>query len=255
MPEEKRIIEAQPSLVIAYCEKGNKVLTSVYDAGYRKGKSPYVLTPNIIGGNPDLKYVKNGPLEVLVREINEEFDPEFQIEHPDTNQFRQRVAWATPEDIGVVRNALFEGIEPYQDFFVDAQSFREGTATYKAIYSYFFSNISPEVIDVVESNLRRQKSLSPEGLVGVFTLEELEKDPRGMFGTAHITAPALNHCFETNIPYPEEYLRVSVEGIPRESYTGYLLDFEYSKVRKPNHNDPSKEDPSFHEVIFGVEKE
>ncbi len=118
--------------------------------------------------------------------------------------------------------------------------------------SYFLSELPEGVIDVAEANLRRQKCLSPEGLVGVFTLDELVRDSRGKFSTAHITAPALNFCFGVKIPYPEEHLKVTPIGKPRNSYKDYLTDFEYSKLKKPNHNNPEEMDPSFHEVLFGL---
>jgi hypothetical protein len=250
---EKRIVEGQPSLVIAYCIQSGKLLTAVYDSGYRKGKGPYPLTSNIIGGNPERGLVQKCPKDVLVREIKEEYDPLFQREHPLTNQFGQKVAWANPEDIALIQKELLQDLTPFQDFYVESTSFGEGTASYQGIYSYFFSDISAEAIKVAESNLRRQKCLTPEGLTGVFTLEELESDSRGQFSTAHITAPVLNYRFGTNIPFPSEFLRVSPIGKPRDSYRDYLEEFEYSTKRTPNHNDPTKMDPSFYQVIFGEE--
>ena len=240
------IIEAHPALTIAYCPENKKLLLAVYDAGYRGGKGPYPTKPNCIGGNPP---PGNNPLEVLVREISEEYKPEFQIKNPRTNKFGQTVNWATPKDISLVRDGLLHNLQPFQDFLVDSISFGEGTVTYSAIYSYFHNQISKEVIECVESNLRRQKTLTPEGLTGVYTIDELVNDARGKFSTAHITAHALNKYFDSNIPHPSE-IQANPLGEPRKSFREYLSDFEYSKEQKPNHNNPEKKDPSFYDILF-----
>jgi len=129
----------------------------------------------------------------------------------------------------------------------------EGTASYVGIYSYFDSEISERAMKIAVSNLRRQKSLTPEGLTGVFTLKELEKDTRGKLSTAHMTAPVLNYKFGIKIPYPEEHIKATPIGTPRNSFRDYLTDFEYSRVRKPNHNNPKETDPSFYDIVFGNE--
>jgi hypothetical protein len=250
----KPIIVAQPSLVISYCkEDSTKLLLSVYDAGYRGGKGPYPMTPNCIGGNPDIEHDEIGPLQVLEREIAEEFDPDYQREHPETNIFNQRVNWASPQNIGFVRDNLLQDLAPWQDFVVNAESFGKGTQTYQAIYSYFVSELPESVFRVVESNLRRQKAIVTEGLVGVFTLDELVYDSRKELSTAHNTAPALNLFFGVDIPYPTQIQSHPI-GVPKDSFADYLVDFEYSRVKTPNHNDPTKTDPSFREVLFGVKK-
>ena len=249
----KQIIEAHPSLVIAHNPSQNKLLLSVYDSGYRKGIGPYPTKPNCIGGNPDISYIEKNPLEVLTREVGEEFDPEYQIHSPDTNIFDQRVNWALQRDIALIRDSLIyelKSLKPHQDFYVNAESWRNGTATYQAIYSYFISELPDEVFETVESNLRRQKALVTEGLCGVYTLDELLNDPRGELSTAHITAQALNYTFGTIIPYPP-HIKATPIGPPRQFFKDYLTEFEYLKDKKPNHNDPSKFDPSFHDVIFG----
>ena len=133
----KPIIDAHPSLVIATNSLKNKLLLSVYDSGYRGGEGPYPLSANVIGGNPDIEYDEKGPRQVLEREIIEEFDPNFQLKNPKTNQFNQRVAWANPKDIESIRNNLLEGLFPLSDFYVQAKPFAEGTAEYEAIFSYF----------------------------------------------------------------------------------------------------------------------
>lgn len=245
----KPIIEAHPALVIAHCISNSKLLMAVYDSGYRKGKGPYPFAANCIGGNPG-RGEKN-PLEVIKNEINEEYDPDRQgINHDKPNVFGQKVLWAAPGDIKLVRDSLIKGLKPYQDFLVNAQSWGEGTATYQAIYSYFQSNLSPDVIECAESNLRRQKTLSSEGLTGVFTLEELANDSRGELATAHATAHVLNYFFPGICLPTVKHLKVNSIGEPRDSFQDYLNDFQYSQERKPNHNNPEKQDPSFYDVLF-----
>ena len=247
----KPVIEAHPALVIVYnTSKFPRLLLSIYDAGYRGGKGPYPFAANVIGGNPDIKEKDNSSLEVLTREVKEEFNPDYQIDNPKTNIFKQRVLWAKPRDIKLVRDNILTNLKPFKDFYVQAKPFAEGTAEYNALFSYFFSEISEETLGIVESNLRRQKTLTTEGLVGIFSLGELENDPRGQLTTAHATAPVLNYAFGSSILHPSE-IKIKALGLPRSSFQDYLTDFEYSKEQKPNHNNPSKMDPSFYEVVFG----
>lgn len=248
---EKKLVQAHPSLVIAYCSKLGKVLTAVYSSSYRRGKGPYPLSANLIGGNPDINNREKAPIDVLIREISEEYNPDFQKNNPDTNEFGERVAWATPEDILAVRDSLLKNLEYYQDFYAEAEHFMEGTASYKGLGSCWYSEIPQEVIELVEANLRRQKTLTPEGLTGVFTLDELVNDPRGKLSTAHFTAPVLNYRFGINIPYPKEHFRAYAIGEPWGSYRDYLCDFEYDKTKRQNPNDPTKMEPSFYETVFG----
>ena len=251
MPKEKKLVEVHPSLTIVQ-DSQKRFLMSVYDSGYRKGKGPYPLTANVIGGNPDINEDDKSPEEVLIREVKEEFDSDYQIKNPQTNVFGQRVSWAPQKEIAYIRDAILDSIQPFQDFYVRAESFCEGTSTYQGLYSYFKSLVPEKVIDLAISNIRRHKSLVTEGLVGVFTLGELESDSRKELTTAHMTAPALNQLFDADIPYPPQ-LKAEPIGIPRNSFQDYLSDFEYSKIKKPNHNDPSKTDPSFYEAVFGKE--
>ena len=246
----KRIVENHASLVIAHNLTKDKFLFSVYDSTYNKGIGPYPLTASIIGGDAEIEENGKSPLEVILREVNEEFDPDFQNEHPSTNDYGQRVAWANSGDIRLVKDDLIEGINPLMDFYVQAEHFSEGTFVYKGIFSYFSTILTEKTFDIINSNLRRQKSLVTEGLVGIFSLSELENDPRGPFSTAHPTAPVLNYLFNTAIPYPEQ-IKASPIGIPKKSFTDYLNDFTYSKESRLNHLNPTIIKSSIHEILFG----
>jgi len=222
----KQTLDAHPALTIAYCSENDKLLLAVYDAGYKRGKGPYPLAANCIGGNPP---PGNSPEEVLIREIKEEYDPDA----PGPNKenpaaFDEKVAWANPGDIKLVSDALLSGLSRYQDIFVQSTSFGEGTDSYQAIYSYFQNEIPQNVMECAESNLRRQLRLCSEGLTGVFTLEELANDSRGDLTTAHITAHILNYRFpNANIPQNTNLVTSEI-GLPRNSFQDYLPDFDYA---------------------------
>jgi len=251
---EKVLVEAHPSVAIVYCATNPlNLLMAVYDEGYRGGKGPYPLAANLIGGNPDIKHNDKSPLEVLVREVEEEFDPNFQKQHPHTNQFNQEVVWAHPNDIGFIQRHILGNLAPLQDFYVQAQEFGLGTASYSAIYSAFLSGISKHAFDIARSNLANGKTLTTEGLSGIFSLVQLEQDPREEFATAHATAPIINYFLNSGIPYPEQ-IQATPIGEPRNTFQEYLRDFEYSRQVKPNHNNPQKLDPSFHETVFGKQE-
>jgi len=203
---EKVLVEAHPSVAIVYSKSNPlNLLMSVYDERYRGGKGPYPLAANLIGGNPDIRHNDKSPLEVLVREIQEEFNPDFQKQHPHTNQFNQEVVWAPAEDIGFIQRHILGSLTPLQDFYVQAQEFGPGTASYSAIYSAFVSGISKQAFDMAKSNLADGKTLTTEGLSGVFTLEQLEQDPRGEFATAHASAPIINYFLNSGIPIQNKF--------------------------------------------------
>lgn len=219
----KRTVEVHPSVTIAYCTEKEKLLMAVYDSGY--SQVSYRFSANNIGGNPNPK--DGNPRNVLIREIREEYNPE----HGEKTNFGEAVLWAQKEDISFVRDSLLKGLKPYKDFFVTAIQLPEDPTTknYHGIYSTFYSEVPKEAIEIVESNLRKCRRLSSEGLTGVFTLEELAKDQvKGGLSTAHGTALVLNDYFDTKIPYPEQ-LKAESLGTPRNSFGAYLFDFEYTE--------------------------
>jgi len=212
-----RIVDFHPSVLIAYSEKNGKLITSVYDGGYPQ--EPFRFSANLIGGNPNKN--DTSPLSVLEREIEEEVNPWASL----TEDVIDRKDWANREDILFIKTALLTNVEEYADFYFHGLSFKKGKVTeYDAIFSAFFVNISEDVIDCLEKNLRECKKIVTEGLIGTFKLDILEK--RGEYGTAHGTASILNHRFDAHIPHPEgvraEILKTPVRG----SFKDYLSDSE-----------------------------
>ena len=222
------ILEAHPSVVIAHCPVRNRLLMAVYDAGYPQVS--YRFSANNIGGNPGPR--DGNPKNVLLREIHEEYNPN----HGEKTEFGETVLWAPSEEIFLVNQALTRQAVPYQDFFVKAVQL-PGDPTTKncggAIFSTFYSQVGEDIIEIVESNLRRCRRLSCEGLTGIFSIDELANDPvRGNLSTAHATAPILNHYFNSRIPFPSE-LRAEPIGQVRDSFSDYLSEFHYSgKIAK-----------------------
>ncbi len=215
MPKQK--LDAHPSVVVV--REFNEFLFSVYDQGYPR--KAYRLSANNMGGNPEPYDVS--PERTLIKEIAEEFDPN----HPVEKTFVGKVDWASDEDIRFIRNGLFSGLRPLQDFFVQQKEPIEGgNKPYTAIYSAFYSEVPFFIIEKVRENLRNGKNIPTEGLVGVFTLEDLANSPRGEFSTAHITAHILNWKYGSKIPHPKQ-LTAEPIGLPRKSYKDYLSDFEY----------------------------
>jgi hypothetical protein len=216
----KKILDAHPSVTIAYCNNG-KLLMSVYDAGYPQVS--YRFSANNIGGNPSKKDVS--PAATLIREVSEEFSPE----HKEKTNFNETVLWAEKSDIELIRKSLIKSVL-YQDFLVNVKQLPNDTTTKSgyAIFSAFEVEIPIEVMEIAESNIRRCRRLCTEGLTGVFTLDELANDPiKGNLSTAHATAPILNDFFNSKIPYPSE-IKASPRGNVRDFYDDYLNEFEYS---------------------------
>jgi hypothetical protein len=210
-------LDAHPSIVVV--RSLNEFLFSVYDEGYPR--RAYRLSANNIGGNPEPYSVS--PENVLITEISEEFDPN----HPIEKAHIGKVDWASEEDIRFIRSGLLSRITPLQDFFVQQREVIEGgNKPYTAIYSAFYSEVPLFIIENVKENLKNGKNIPTEGLVGVYTLRQLEDHPRGEFSTAHITAPILNWKFGSKIPHPKQ-LTAEPIGLPRRSFKDYLSDFEY----------------------------
>ncbi len=225
--DKKITIAGQPSVVIAHCDTKNKLLMAVYDAGYKQVS--YRFSANNIGGNPDCEKhpTDTSPNNVLVREVGEEYNSH----HRGMTKFGETVLWAPKEDIELIKDELINGARPYQDFLVRAVQLPNDPTTrnYTAIYSGFESEVSVSVIEAIESNLRRCRRLSTEGLTGVFTLDELANDPlKGNLSTAHATAPMINRLLGCRIPYPSQ-LTAEAIGQVRASFREYLVDFAYAE--------------------------
>lgn len=219
----KIILDAHPSVVVAHCEDLGQFLFSVYDTGYPR--KAYRLSANNIGGNPEPYNIS--PEQVLIHEIAEEFDPN----HDKEKKFVGEVNWASEEDIRFIRNGLLGKIEPLEDFrVIQNKEIDGGNAPYKAIFSVFYTSISGEVIECAEKNIRDGRNVPTEGLIGVYTLDELAKSSRGEFSTAHITAHILNWKYGSSIPHPKQ-LSADPIGLPRKSFKDYTTDFEYNEEK------------------------
>ncbi len=217
------MLDAHPSVVVAHCEDLGKLLFSVYDESYPK--KAYRLSANNIGGNPEP--YNTSPEQVLIHEITEEFDPN----HPEEKKFVGKVDWASKEDIRFIRNGLLGKIDPLFDFFVMQEGeILGGNNPYSAVYSAFHAPISGEIIECVEKNLRDKKNIPTEGLVGIYTLDELTNSSKGEFSTAHITAHILNWLLDSKIPHPRQ-LSANPLGMPRRSFKDYTPDFIYSEEK------------------------
>lgn len=223
----KITLDAHPSVVVAYAGTKGKLLMAVYDGGYPQVS--YRFSANNIGGNPSPN--DGSPNAVLTKEVREEYNPL----HGEKTDFGETVLWAPKEDISLIQDSLLKNILPFQDFLVSAKQLPNDPTTknYTAVYSAFYTVLPTEVIEAAESNLRRCRRLSPEGLTGVFTLDELANDPvKGDLSTAHATAPILNRFFGSKIPYPSQ-LTAEPIGQVRDSFRDYLTDFEYAdKIAK-----------------------
>ncbi len=219
MPKER--LDCHPSVVVAYSAMEKKFLMSIYDEGYPR--KAYRLSANNIGGNPEAE--DRIPENLLLKEIAEEFDPN----HSEEKQHVGKVLWAPDYHIRFIRNGLMAKVQPLQDFLVRQPEVIEGgNKPYQGIYSVFHTTLCGDVIEMIEDGLSKQYNFTTEGLLGVFSLEDLEESPRGEFSTAHITAHILNWKYGSKIPHPKQ-LTAEPIGLPRKTYRDYLSDFEYSQ--------------------------
>lgn len=247
MPE-KRKLEFHPSVTFAYSEEAKKFLMSVYDDGYRM--KAYVGSANPIGGNPSFDKGDRGPEDTLLREIKAEYDPDFQGPNGDTLVFGQKVSWASPFDIKMIRTILVNESHPWEDFYVNfsnqiLNNGKNGDPPGTGLYSVYYAEIPIELIEIVSFNLRNKKTISNEGGCGVFSLDDLVKSELGEFSIAHAATPMFNKLFDVKVPFPKEVIVESLGHKPGPSFKDYLNDFEYSR------ESPKPGRPSFHDVIFG----
>lgn len=219
----KKLLDAHPSVLVAYSPEAKKFLMGVYDQTYPK--IAYRGSANNLGGNPEES--DSSPEQVLLKEIFEEFNPA----HLNEKKHLGKVEWALDSDIRLVRNSLLGNIEPYQDFLVIAGEIPGGQKPYTAIYSAFYNEISGRAIEIAEKNIRENRHLTTEGVVGVFTLEDLCSSDKKEFSTAHAAAPIINYKFNgANIPYPSA-LTAEPIGQTKKFFKDYLTDFEYNSEK------------------------
>ncbi|MBR9705297.1 hypothetical protein GOV12_07830 [Candidatus Pacearchaeota archaeon] len=231
----KQTLDGHPSVTIAHSPSGN-LLMAVYDGGYPQHS--YRFSANNIGGNPGSD--DRGPKITLEREIAEEFDPD----HKELTKFGEKVSWASRVQIELVRESLLTDLKPHRDYLIKATQLPgdNTTSTYKAIFSVFTTEIPDSVIETVWHNTGRKRGnmesycknlvdrrrFTPEGLTGIFTIDDLTTDPRDKLTTAHATAPILNDFFNASISFPNE-ITISRYGSPRETYLDYTDEFQYAE--------------------------
>lgn len=248
---EKRLVEFHPSLVIAHCVEGKekgKLFLSVYDSGYFM--KAYVDSANLPGGNPSHKKGDRSPLDCFIREITEEYNPEFQGPNHDALVFGQKVDWALPEDITPVKDALLAA-KPWEDFYVIfskqiTNENKNGDPAARGLHSVFYSHMPSEVIEIVRRKREIGKVFSSEGNCDIFTLDSLLNSELKEFAVAHAAAPILNKYFDVKIPFPDGIITESLGATMRKSYSYYQNDFSYSREM------PKPGKPSFHEAVFGL---
>lgn len=247
----RKIIEFHPSVVLAHTpDESPLVVMSVYDTGYRM--KAYNGSANPPGGNPSFGKGDRSPEDTLRREISEEFDPGFQGPKSDALVFGQRVVWACPTDIQAVRNALSD-IKPVGDFYVEfahqiMRNENKGDSKGTGLYSVYSAIISQDVIEKVRQSVRNGKTISTEGNLNVFSLDDLIKSELGEFAIAHAATPIFNYFFGTHISYPAGVHATPLLSLSplRKSFQDYESgEFEYSREK------PSPDKPSFHESVLG----
>lgn len=218
----KPILDAHPSVLIAYSSETQKFLFSVYDEGYPR--KVYRNSANFIGGNPESE--DKCPEDTLIKEIASEINPNHNLE----KIFIGKVEWTDESEIRFIRNSLFQ-FYPLQDFLAKQPEVMEGgNKPYQAIYSIFYSEIPRKTIEIVEKNITNKKEIVCEGKLGIFNLEQLANSPRGEYSTAHITAHVLNWKYGSQIPQTKQISAEAI-GLPRKSYKEYLKDFDYNRER------------------------
>jgi hypothetical protein len=225
-------IDFHPSTVVVWSPETEKLLMAKYDEGY---KFPVFRgSANNIGGNPNPRdFQELGPQNVLTREVTEEYDPL----HPNGHSFlkEEDIVWASPEDIAAIRNAIVFNALSVQDFWAIQYHIEGADKPYVAIYSGFRSDVSGEVIEIAERNIKNGKQLSTEGFTGVFSIDDLVNSERGEFSTAHISGPMINFMIGSDIPHSSAF-EVSPIGLPRRLFRDYTQEFDYDLDKLFLHN-------------------
>ena len=208
---EKRKLDYHPSSVIALGRETGEVLMGVYTEGYYN--KIYIGSANLLGGNP--KKEDKSPLEVLTREINEEFaDPLKSLGVP----------WAKKELIKEIREALHNN-EPYADFFFEITKMEGVKHTpCTGICSVFISYIPQEIFEEIRISILNGEKIMSEGAAGIFAIRDLIKG--GLYSTANTTPPILSEYFGVKIPKPDEVTAVRMVTPVRDSFEDYMKEFE-----------------------------
>lgn len=214
-------IEGHPSMVIVLSDScPGEVILGGYDGGYPR--LAYRSRPNLLGGNPSKEDKKNGPKDVIIRELNEE------LEKGENFDWKGRpVSWASEKDILKIRESIINNLKPYSDFLYQAKPL-EGAIkeNITAIYSVFVSLIPKEIVELIRMYFINGKKMVTEGFLGVYSLNSLAM--AGEYSTANATGNILSEYFKILIPSPEEIKITKLEKPIRENYSDYFIDYEYT---------------------------
>jgi len=210
---EKTKLDYHPSSVIALRKETGEVLMGVYTEGYHS--KIYIGSANLLGGNPTKE--DKSPLEVLTREINEEFA------NPPANRGN---IWTKAQNIKEIRMALQHN-QPYADFFFEITKMGGVKHTpCRGICSVFISYIPQEIFEKIRISILNGEKIMSEGAAGIFSINDLIKG--GIYSTAIVTPPILSEYFGVEIPKPDEVTAVRMVTPVRDSFRDYMEEFEYA---------------------------
>lgn len=221
-----RKVDFHPSVLIVSSSESKEFLFGSYDMTYPL--VPFRGAVNFIGGNPI--NADNSPLDCLVREIKEEFDP-----NPNERDLRfDKRLLASPEDIIEVRDALlsFGADSAHADFYFHGLHFRrnkdEGDCLEASVYRAIFTTYALTLPQLIFENVRKQihdgKRMMSEGILAIRTLDQLCMGKE--FSAAHGTPLILGAYTGAKItPLTGTWARKI--GKPRDSYDLYAPDFNH----------------------------
>lgn len=201
------------SATIIESTKTNEFLFNEYNKTYRvkclRGKL------NLIGGNYEIG--DNSPLDILKREIAEEFSMTKQ----------EKNLFALNRDIIFIRNSILRNITPYKDYLLTVPPI-EGT-TYKALYSIFISKIPQDIFECARRNILNKKRIINEGLATICNTPDLVV---GKLLTAWATGFVIGDYKNVTMPNSQGSItEISILDKPKKSFKKYLNKFEYIKKK------------------------
>jgi hypothetical protein len=212
----KRIIDHHSSIVIVH-DVGDKYFFNGYDSGYPRKEWVGFLNP--LGGNYENGDVS--PFSLLKREVNEEMtDPEKKFEN------------FAAEEAEILKNNILMPIHirPYQDFVIVDPIIEKNKTFSKeqrsAIVSLYYSIVPRDLIDNATEVLKSGKRLTSEGDGGnVISLDEILSGKRYLPWSNPFM---MKYFWGKKVPYTREGEAEPI-GMPRNSLSDYLPDFEYLK--------------------------
>lgn len=214
--------------VIIEAEKTGELLVGIYDETYPT--KCFRGSINLIGGNHEKE--DKSPLEILLREINQELSSDQEYINNKEASLRYIIGeWTPPQkiksfaserDISLIKNEIISNIESYKDYLCSFLSF-EKRDEFGSLASVFISKIKQEIFELARRNLNEGKSIKNEGLAAICTFEDL-KEGRLLCAWA---SPCILSDYK-NIVIPNPYnVKVKSIGEPRNSMLDYTNEFEY----------------------------